>query len=93
MFVLQPVIGVTGAPGVAGPVAVRMMPYVSRGPGLAAAPQGSLGATVRTPARWGATVRAVCTDACVEWEGRVTKPLGSACVGTASPGHSEYTFT
>jgi len=91
--VLQTVMGDTGARGVAGPVAVRTAPCVSPSPGRAAAPQGSSDATVRTPARSGPTVKAACKAACVEGKGHVTKPPESVCVGKASPGHSEYTFT
>ena len=90
--VFQTVTGVTGALGVAGPVAVRTGPSVSLCPGRAAASQGSSDATVRTPARSGPTARAACTSACVEMEGHVTKPLENVFVGTASLEHSEYTF-
>ena len=93
MFVFQTVMGVTGALGVTGPVAVRTVPCVTPGPGLAAAPQGSLDATVRNPARSGPSASAAWTTACVEGEGHVTKPPESVCVGRASPGQSEYTFT
>ena len=90
--VFQTVTALTGAPGVAGPVSVRTGPSASPGPGPAAASRGSSGATARTTARWGPTARAACTGACVGTEGRVTKPPESACVGTASPEHSECTL-